>query len=277
MDNAEARPSGPDASPPDTLVQCVNPQEGVAVVILNRPQKLNALNPELLDALIEALDEIAGDETVRALVLTGSGRAFSAGGDISVMRSMNPAERRRFLGRVRDLTRRIRAVECPIIAAINGYAMAGGFEIAASCDFRLVANGAKMAVADPDVNLSPTGGLTWHLPRIVGLGWANYLTLVSPLFDDRLAIQSGFAQEAVPPDLLLARAIELAAAIAAKPPLGVRLSKMAMAVAAEIGHDAAVAWEYAAEERCFQDPATDDAFQAFLDGSLRDDKEVHPT
>jgi enoyl-CoA hydratase/carnithine racemase len=239
--------------------------DGVGVLTLNRPEVLNALDPALLALLLAELDALRRDDEVGCAVVTGAGRAFCAGADLKAMRGMGADEFAALVRTFRDLAFAVRGLGKPVIAAVNGYALAGGFELACLCDIRLAAEDARLGVADADVNLSPTSGLTWLLPRLVGLGRAKYLALACPLLDGRDAYAIGLVQEAVPGERLLARACELAASIAAKPRLGVALTREGLDRSGETRFEDAVAWELEAEARCFAHPDTEEALAAFAE------------
>jgi enoyl-CoA hydratase/carnithine racemase len=241
------------------------PRPGIVLLTLNRPHVLNALDRELLAAIRDALAEVGRDHEVGCAVLTGAGRAFCAGADLKAIRGMTPAQFRELAEAFRDVAFGVRALGKPIVAAVNGYALAGGFELAAVCDFRLVAADAKLGVADADINMSPTSGLTWLLPRLVGLGWAKYLALACPLVDGTKAFEIGLAQEALPAGELLPRALDVAEAIARKPPLGVRLTRLGLDLGAESSYDAAVAYELELEDVGFVHPDTREAMAAFVE------------
>jgi len=247
------------------------PQDGVTLLTLDRPEKLNALNGGMLDQLFAALEKIRQTQS-RAIVITGTGRAFSAGGDLHEMKAMDPFALPGHLAKFQDLARALRDLPAPIIAAVNGYAMAGGFELACCCDIRIASDTARFAVADVDVNLSPTSGLTWQLPRLVGPGWAHYLTLLSPTIDATLALKIGLVQEVVRSDQLTTRAIALAGGIANKPPLGARLSRLGLNRGLNASQESALDWELEAELECFADPLTAERFGAITSGRLRKER-----
>ena len=149
----------------------------VAIITLARPEKLNAINDEMLDGLLDAIETVGRSEAIGAVVLIGRGRAFSAGGDIAAMDGMDDRTFADTISRYMRLSAAFRACPKPIVAAIHGYALAGGFELALMCDVRFAAEGTQFGLPDTPLGLSPTSGMTWLLPRVVGLGRAMYLTL----------------------------------------------------------------------------------------------------
>jgi enoyl-CoA hydratase/carnithine racemase len=245
------------------LIQRARP--GVVLLTLNRPDVLNAIDPELLAALRDALAEVRRDDGIGCAVLTGAGRAFCAGADLKAITAMSPAGFRELTEGLRGLALEVRTLGKPVIAVVNGYALAGGFELACICDFRFAASEARLGVADADINMSPTSGLTWLLPRMVGLGWAKYLTLACPIIDGERAAAIGLAQEALPLAELLPRALEVAEGIARKPPLGIRLSRLALDLGAEASFDATLAYELELEDIGFVHPDSREAMRAFVE------------
>jgi enoyl-CoA hydratase/carnithine racemase len=249
----------------EQLVLIERPADGVLVLTLNRPAVLNALNPELLAALRAGLAEARRGEDVGCAILTGAGRAFCAGADLRAVHAMTGDEFRRLTEAFRAVALDVRALGKPLIAAVNGHAVAGGFELACLCDFRLVARDAQLVTGDAHVNMSPTSGVSWLLPRIVGMGWAKYLALASPGVDGRQAVAIGLAQEALAADELMPRAIEVAATIAREPRLGIRFTRTALDVAAETGHETAIGFELELADRAFLHEDTKEAMAAFLE------------
>jgi 2-(1,2-epoxy-1,2-dihydrophenyl)acetyl-CoA isomerase len=237
-----------------TIVQTEHPLPAVRLLTLNRPEKRNALSTELLDALIRELGESASDEAIRCVVLTGAGPSFCAGGDMEEMRHSTAATLDAYLERYRTLALAVRGLGKPLVCALHGYAVAGGFELACLCDIRIVATDCVMRVGDVDVGLSPTSGLTWILPRLVGLGRAHSLALLSPSLDGPAAVAMGLADEHIAATEVLSRALSVAAALAAKPGRGVALTREGFARAAETSLANALAWELEAERMCFEAP-----------------------
>jgi enoyl-CoA hydratase/carnithine racemase len=254
----------------EPLVLVDRPSVGVMQLTLNRPEAMNALNTPMLEQLIDAIAGVDSGQT-RSLVLTGAGKAFSAGGDIKEERALEPSEFGEFVDRFARLATLLHTCRAPVVAAVNGYAIAGGFELAAQCDIRIVAENASLSVGDVDVGLSPTSGLTWALPRVVGLGNALYLSLLSPRIDGVAAGRLGFAQEVVSAERLLQRAVEVATEIAAKPGPAVQLTKALIRATNETGLRAAIERERKAELECFADPAAAAAFDRFLGRADREE------
>jgi enoyl-CoA hydratase/carnithine racemase len=237
----------------------------IAVITLARPEKLNAITPEMLDELLAAVDAVSRSETIGAAVLTGRGRAFSAGGDIAAMHAMDETAFAATIARYMRVSAAFRACPRPIVAAIHGYALAGGFELAVMCDVRFAAAGTKFGLPDTPLGLSPTSGMTWLLPRIVGLGRAMYLTLSADPIDAEEAAAIGLVDRVTQAETVLDEAKDFARRIASYPRTGVEWTKTGYMRALESDFDTATRTEEAAELACFQSPETRARFRAFIE------------
>jgi enoyl-CoA hydratase len=240
-------------------------RDGVASVRLNRPEVLNALNPPLVAALIEAMERVRRDEAVRCAVVSGAGRAFSAGGDLTAMLAMTREEFREYILLLQRLAAEMRRAAKPIVAAVHGYALAGGLELAVNCDIRIAAEGTKFGLPDTPVGMSPTSGMTFGLPRIVGMGWAKYLALTGETIDAAQARKIGLVTHVVPAGELEPAAHAVARRIAAHPPVAVRYVKLGMDLAADVGLETALSYETDAEAACFETEAVGVNLRAFVD------------
>ncbi|MDO8614899.1 MAG: enoyl-CoA hydratase [Dehalococcoidia bacterium] len=204
----------------------------VATVTLNRPEKLNALNPELLDALPGVLERVAGDPQVRCVILTGAGRGFCAGGDISAMAAgvitENPVER---LRRQEESSRLLHEMPKPTIAMINGPAAGAGLSLALCCDLRIAAESARLGTAFARVGFSGDFGGTWMLQRLLGPAKARELYFTAGMLDAREAERLGIVNRAVRDDGLRDETMALAQRIAAGPPIALARMKQNMNLA----------------------------------------------
>ena len=236
----------------------------VTLLELNRPHVHNALSTEALDRLLRALDELRSEPACRAVVLAGAGPSFCAGADLTELRGFDDADFATYVERYRQLGSRIRDLGKPVIAAVHGNAIAGGYELMCLAHMRIVASDARLRVGDLDIGLSPTSGLTWILPRLVGLGRARWLLLAGPTLDGEQAVAIGLAEEAVPADHLRVRALELAARIAAYPGVGVQRTLSLLDAAAADSYSSAVDAELIAEYETFAHPETRAAIDAFF-------------
>jgi enoyl-CoA hydratase len=198
----------------------------ILTLTLNRPDKLNAIDGAMLDALDEALGAIERDREVRAVILTGAGRAFSAGADIKEWTALTPLEFGRSWGlRGHALFDRLAALPPPVIAAINGVAFGGGLEFALCADVRLAGEQARLGLPEVTIAALPGWGGTQRLPRLIGPGRAKHMILTGQPIDAAKAEAWGLVSETVAGDALLARAGELAAQIAANAPIAVQATK----------------------------------------------------
>ena len=206
--------------------------EGVATVLLNRPEKLNAFFGSMREDLVNALTDAAHDEAVRVVVITGTGRAFSAGGDIDAMQEMQ--EKRETLQFTKLLSAgsavvtTIRDLDLPVIAAVNGVAAGAGLNLALACDMRIASDSAKFSASFVKIGLHPDWGGTHFLPRLVGTSLAMELMMTGRLVEAEQALSMGLVDQVVPAEQLMERTHELAKAIAAGPPLAIRDIKKAV-------------------------------------------------
>jgi enoyl-CoA hydratase/carnithine racemase len=200
--------------------------EAIVTLTLNRPDKLNAIDGAMLDGLDAALASIERDPEVRAVVVTGAGRAFSAGADIKAWTALAPLEFARSWGlRGHALFDRLAALPPPVIAAINGVAFGGGLELALCADLRIASESARLALPEVTIAALPGWGGTQRLPRLIGPGRARHMILTGEPVDAARAEAWGLITEVLADGALLPRARALAARIAANAPVAVQASK----------------------------------------------------
>jgi enoyl-CoA hydratase/carnithine racemase len=237
--------------------------DGVHVVTLNRPQRLNAITPELLEDLIAALQAADRDAAIRAVVLTGAGRAFCAGDDLKEFgsQSTDEATTRAYIERIQDVTRAMLFGDTPVIGAIRGWAVGGGLEWMINCDFAIAAEGARFFFPETALGVFVTGGVTALLPRMVGLQRARALIMLSERFDAGQALEWDLLSKVVPDAALMPEALALARRIAALPAGPVR--DLRRILAHRSGLEAAMAAETEATIRGFLDPETAKRVAAF--------------
>lgn len=232
---------------------------------LNRSEKRNALSRELLAQLIELVDAAGDDSGVGAVVIGGRGQSFSAGGDITEMDGMTESAFEDTIGMYMRLAAAIRSSPKPFVAAVNGHALAGGFELALLCDLRIAARSAQFGLPDTALGLSPTSGMTWLLPRIVGFGRALHLTLLGERIDAAEAERIGLVTAVVDDGELEHAAQRWAETIASHPEVAVRLAKRGFQRAAERDFAAALRFEHEGEVECFRDSETRARLRAFVE------------
>lgn len=244
--------------------------DGIAVVKINRPKQLNAINDQVvadLDACIAALE---GNDTVKAVVLTGEGdRAFVAGADIAAMRNMNSEQGRNFCATGQRVFSRLEAFRQPVIAAVNGFALGGGCELAMACDMRVASNKAKFG--QPEVGLGITAGYggTQRMPRLIGPGKSRYLHLTGEIIDAATALAWGLVDFVTEPEELMNTALGIAGKIAKQRQFAVRQAKRALLGSLDMPLAAGLAFESQVCGICFGHPDQREAMTAFLEKSKK--------
>jgi enoyl-CoA hydratase len=241
----------------------------VTLLTLHRPTKLNALSNELLAALIDVLDKIEITPSIRAIVITGAGRAFSAGADISAFQKHidagAPYAIANFMRPGHRMTRRVESFPKPIIAAVNGLAFGGGCELVESAHIALAANTATFSKAEINIGIIPTFGGTQRLPRNIGRKAAIELILSGRVFDATEAERLGLVNSVVPSENLLAEAIALAERLAAKPALTLAAALSAIHRGMDASIDDGLAIEEAAFAQIVPSHDTREGIAAFLE------------
>jgi len=198
----------------------------VAVIKFNRPKALNALNPDLLADMGQALEEIENDPSVRVLILTGEGeKAFVAGADIAFMVNLSPLEARRFSLIGHEIGARIENLPIPVIACVNGFALGGGTEMALACDFIYASENAKFGQPEINLGIIPGFGGTQRLPRLVGKGVAKELCMTGVMITAAEAKEMGLVNKVFPPDKLWEETVKTANLIASKGKVSLRAVK----------------------------------------------------
>lgn len=242
----------------------VTKKDHIAVVTMNRPEALNALNKAVFTDLEVALDDVEKDDEVYVVIITGAGRAFIAGADIGEMAPMNVAEGLAFSELGNRILMRVDMMEKPTIAAVNGFALGGGCELAMSCDIRVASEKATFGMPEVGLGITPGFGGTQRLQRIVGMSTAMELVLTSRTIDAQEALQIGLVKHVYPADVMLDKALELADLIASRPQVAVRQAKQAIRIGKQIDINSAIAFESEAFGLCFSTEDQKDAMHAFL-------------
>ena len=243
----------------------------VAIAAINRPQALNALNSEVLNDLNTLLDKIDADPEIRVLILTGSGeKSFVAGADIGEMFSLTKAEGEAFGKKGNDVFRRLETLPVPVIAAVNGYALGGGCELAMACDIRICSETAVFGQPETGLGITPGFGGTQRLARLVGAGVAKQLIYSARNIKADEALRIGLVNAVYSAEELMPAAEKLAETIAKNAPIAVRAAKKAINEGLEVPMDEAMAIEEKLFGSCFETADQKEGMGAFLEKRRHD-------
>jgi enoyl-CoA hydratase/carnithine racemase len=245
-------------------------EHGVAVLRLDRPERLNALTFESYRELTDAFAALRARRAVRAVLVTGTGRAFSTGGDqrdiIQPLLTATPAELNAFTRMTCELIANVRRLEKPVVAGLNGLTCGAGAVLAAACDVRVAAESARIAFLFTKVGLSGADmGAAWLLPRIVGLGRASEMLMTGEWVEARRALEIGLYNRVVPDAELAGAALEFAHRLAAGPALGLAVTKRMLNLEASMGFEEALAAEGWVQAECMSSPDYAEGFRAFVE------------
>jgi enoyl-CoA hydratase len=240
-------------------------QEGrVAILTINRPDKLNALNQAVRDEMMAALDEIETNDGIGAVVITGAGeKSFIAGADISEFEGRSPFDQREAMRspRIFDV---MATFPKPVIAMINGFCLGGGCELAISCDLRIASEAARFGQPEINLGLIPGGGGTQRLPHLVGLGHALRLVLSGDMIPAKEAKEIGLVEFVVPAEELRQKTLELAAKIASKSALTLKVAKQAVRASQRLSIQEGIDYERDLFCLCFSSDDKEEGVEAFL-------------
>lgn len=206
----------------------VDKKDGIGYVTMNRPKALNALNTEVLTELDDVFRAIDKDDEVRVAIVTGEGRSFIAGADIAQMSELNGTEGRDMTIQGQKVMELIESINKPVIAAVNGFALGGGNELAMACDIRIASEKAKFGQPEVNLGIIPGYGGTQRLPRLVGKGMAKKLIYSAEMIDAQEAYRIGLVDEVVPAEELMEAAEKLAKTIMSKAPIAIKMAKVAI-------------------------------------------------
>jgi enoyl-CoA hydratase len=244
-------------------VRVTRPEEGIARIQLHRPEVLNALNLQLMEELVSALESMEKDEAIRCIIITGDRRAFAAGADIDEMSDATAVD---MLLRDQFATwDRIRHISKPLIAAVSGYALGGGCELAMACDLIIAAETAKFGQPEINIGVMPGAGGTQRLTRAVGKARAMEMVLTGKPISAEEALQAGLINRVVPEELLEDESLKMAREIASKPPVAVRLAKKAVLKAMDTTLETGLAYEQMLFYLLFATEDQREGMQAFLE------------
>lgn len=255
---------------PRSFVYTLDAATGVATITLNRPERLNALTFEVYTELRDTFRALDTEPGVRAVLITGAGRAFCSGGDVDeIIGSLFSRDGDGLLEFTRltgDLILAIRQCRRPVVAALNGKVAGAGAVIAAACDIRIAAESASIAFLFSRVGLAGADmGATWLLPRIVGMAHASELLLLGDFVSAERAAAIGLYNRVVPDDRLMAEAMDVVAALGRGPSQAYGVTKQALNAEAAMDLDTAIEWEARAQAECMRHPNFREAYEAFRD------------
>ena len=238
----------------------------IGILSVNRPKALNALNEATLLDIDKAIDAVAADDEIDVLIVTGAGdKAFVAGADITFMQPLNALEGRAFGMLGQDVFRKIEELEIPVIAAVNGFALGGGCELAMCCDFRIASENAKFGQPEVGLGITPGYGGTQRLPRLIGEGMAKELIYTADVIGADEALRVGLVNHVVAADELMDYAKKIAKKIASKAQLAVRFCKKAINEGMQTDIDRGMTFEADLFGLCFATEDQKEGMTAFVE------------
>ncbi len=240
-------------------------RDNIAMVTINRPEALNALNSTVIGELEAVVTEIENDESIRAMILTGEGRSFVAGADIGEQYALDLQGGRAWSRRGSDLMRRIEKLEIPTIAAVNGFALGGGCEIAMACDIILASEKSKFGQPEVGLGITPGFSGTQRLPRRVGSAKAKELIFSGKMIRAEEAEKIGLVNHVYPPEELIDAALEMAGSFTVNAPKAVKYSKACIDRGMQMDIDDGIAVENELFAMCFATEDQKSGMKAFLD------------
>jgi enoyl-CoA hydratase len=241
-------------------------ENGIATITFNRPKVLNAMSLEVITELAQALKVCAQDDSVKALILTGAGeKAFVAGADISQMQNSTSVEILKLMETGQETLRFLETMAKPSIAAVNGFALGGGTEIAMACDIRIAAENAMFGQPEILIGILPGWGGTQRLPRLVGMGRAKEMILSGAQISAQRAYEIGLVNKVVPAAELLAEAGKMARKFTTLPGFALKMAKNSINYGFDMSLDNAVKLELSAVSQCFSTQDQKEGMKAFLE------------
>ena len=250
----------------------IDKRDNVYILTINRPEALNALNEEVLTDLNEAIDIVIGDETARAVIITGEGRAFVAGADIGAQAVLDIEGGRKWGQNGSALFRKIEKMDIPVIAAVNGFALGGGCELALACDLITASTKAKFGQPEVGLGIIPGFSGTQRLPRRIGIAKAKELIYTGRMIKAEEAEKIGLVNLVSEPETLISDALALAAEITKNAPLAVKYAKAAVSRGMEVDIDNGIAVENELFAMCFGSEDQKEGMHAFLEKRQADFK-----
>lgn len=241
-------------------------QQGyIGILTLNQPKAMNALNARLIEELTEAMDLIAHDDAVRVLIITGGEKVFAAGGDIKAMLACDPQAAKAYVRPIHKVFKMIEEMPKPTIAAITGFALGGGVELALVCDLRIAADNAKFGFPEINLGIFPAAGGSQRLPRLIGMSRAKELMFTGDTIDAHQALQIGLVNQVVPAAEVMDAALKLAVKLSKKSPLTMGVLKSSLHSMLNSGQSTGLEMEL--EKLCFLFASHDqkEGMQAFVE------------
>jgi 3-hydroxypropionyl-coenzyme A dehydratase len=244
--------------------------DGICTVKINRPDKLNAMNMDVAKELVNIFENLGKDDTVKVIILTGEGdKAFSAGADIEYMSKISPDESEEYAKLGQLVTATVENVKQPTIAAVNGFALGGGCELAMSCDIRIASNTAKMGQPEVTIGIPPGWGGTQRLMRIVGIAKAKELVYTGKMIKADECREIGLVNQVVELSTLMDETMKIAKTIAGNSAIAVRMSKAAINKGRNADLDTGLGIELLAWRNCFTHPDREERMTAFVNKSKK--------
>jgi 3-hydroxypropionyl-coenzyme A dehydratase len=244
--------------------------DGICTVKINRPDKLNAMNMDAAKELVNIFENLGKDDTVKVIILTGEGdKAFSAGADIEYMSKISPDESEEYAKLGQLVTATVENVKQPTIAAVNGFALGGGCELAMSCDIRIAADTAKMGQPEVTIGIPPGWGGTQRLMRIVGIAKAKEMVYTGKMIKAEEAKEIGLVNQVVELSTLMDETMKMAKTIAGNSAIAVRMSKTAINKGRNADLDTGLGIELLAWRNCFTHPDRQERMTAFVNKSKK--------
>ena len=241
-------------------------ENGIGYVTISRPKALNALNAATVEELDALLDEIAGDAEIQVVILTGAGeKSFVAGADITEMRPLGAIAGRAWGQKGQAVFTKLERLPQPVIAAVNGFALGGGCELAMACDIRIASEKAKFGQPETGLGITPGFGGTQRLPRLVGKGRAKELLFTADMIDAAEAYRIGLVNKVVPPEELMEAARTMAGRIMKRSAAAVQLAKAAVNRGIEAGLENGIAYEAEVFGLCFATEDQKEGMTAFVE------------
>jgi 3-hydroxypropionyl-coenzyme A dehydratase len=243
---------------------------GICTVKINRPDKLNAMNMDVAKELVNLFETLGKDDSIKVIILTGEGdKAFSAGADIEYMSKISADESEEYAKLGQLVTATVENVKQPTIAAVNGFALGGGCELAMSCDIRIAANTAKMGQPEVTIGIPPGWGGTQRLMRIVGIAKAKEMVYTGKMIKAEEAREIGLVNHVVELSILMDETMKMANMIAANSAIAVRMSKNAINKGRNADLDTGLGIELLAWRNCFTHPDREERMTSFVNKSKK--------